>query len=124
MDGTINRDLFITETIINYLQTLHPNYYSDNAIINNYKEYIKLLANKKAADDDSTVKFSTRNQTRLNNLHIYFYGNSDGSSTGSGNSLPNKYLNTIESIKSLINSNDSAINDTVSNIYHRNRNIS
>jgi len=117
MDGTINRDLFITENIINYLQTTFPNYYGDNAIIKKYKKYIELLSIKKASEDDSNVKFSIKNQEKLNNLHIYFYGNSDGSNAGSGNSLANKYLNTIESIKSLIDSNNTAINDTVSNIY-------
>ena len=115
MNENVNRDLFITETIINYLQSLYPNEYSDEEIISRYKEYIKLKSLKKAAKDNEEVKFRTRDKAKLEELNIYFYGNSDGSSTGSGNSIVNNYIKAIENIKALINSNDNAIKDVLAN---------
>ena len=117
MNENVNRDLFITETIINYLQRLYPNEYSDETIIKNYKKYIKLLSIKKAAEENDDVKFSTKDEARLEKLNTYFYGNSDGSRTSAGNGIAAKYLQTIQNIKSMIDSNDNAVKDIVSNIY-------
>ena len=117
MNENANRDLFITETIINYLQRLYPNEYSDVIIIKKYKKYIQLATKKKAAEDNENVKFTTKDAAKLEELNIYFYGNSDGSSTSTSDGIAAKYMRTIENIKSLIYSNDNAIKDVVSNIY-------
>jgi len=117
MNENVNRDLFITETIINYLQRLYPNEYSDETIIKNYKKYIKLLSIKKAAEENDDVKFSIKDEARLEKLNTYFYGNSDGSRTSAGDGIAARYLRAIQNIKSLIDSNDNAVKDVVSNIY-------
>ena len=117
MNENVNRDLFITETIINYLQRLYPNEYSDTTIIKKYKKYVELLSIKKAAEDSDDVKFTSKNQTKLEELNRYFYGNSDGSRRAAGDGIATRYLRTIENIKALIDSNDNAIKDIVSNIY-------
>ena len=117
MNENVNRDLFITETIINHLQRLYPNEYSDETIIKNYKKYVKLMSLKKASEDNEDVIFSSRNTEKLEALNRYFYGNSDGSRTSAGDGIAGRYLRTIENIKSMINSNDNAIKDIVTNIY-------
>ena len=117
MNENVNRDLFITETIINHLQRLYPNEYSDETIIKNYKKYVKLMSLKKASEDNEDVIFSSRNTEKLEALNRYFYGNSDGSRTSAGDGIAGRYLRTIENIKSIINSNDNAIKDIVTNIY-------
>ena len=117
MNENVNRDLFITETIINHLQRLYPQEYSDAVIIKRYKKYVELMSLKKAAEDNEDVKFSTENQRKLAKLNTYFYGNSDGNRTSPGDGIASRYLRTIETIKSMINSNDNAIKDVVTNIY-------
>ena len=117
MNETVNRDLFITETIISYLQSLYPNEYSDEEIISRYKEFVKLKSLKKAAKDSKDVIFTQEDKNKLKELNQYFYGNSDGSRTGSGSSIVDNYIKAIENIKALINSNDNAIKDVVTNIY-------
>ena len=117
MNENANRDLFITEAIINYLQRLYPNEYSDAVIIKKYKKYIELSTRKKAAEENDNVKFTTKDAAKLEELNIYFYGNSDGSRTSTGDGIAAKYVRTIENIKAMINSNDNSIKDVVTNIY-------
>ena len=96
MNENVNRDLFITETIINHLQRLYPQEYSDAAIIKKYKKYVELMSIKQASEDNEDVIFSTQNQQKLAKLNTYFYGNSDGSRTSAGDGIAAKYIRTIE----------------------------
>ena len=51
-----NRELYISEFIINYLQTHYPNEYSDDTIISNYRKYFKLNTLYKATDGNLKKK--------------------------------------------------------------------
>ena len=117
MNENVNRDLFITETIINHLQRLYPQEYSDAAIIKKYKKYVELSSLKQAAEDDENVNFSTENEAKLAKLNTYFYGNSDGNRTSAGDGIAARYVKTIQNIKAIIDSNDNAVKDIVTNIY-------
>ena len=104
-----DRDLFLSEYIINYLQSIYPDIYGDTAIINNYIRY-KILKDKDKED------LTDSDKQELEELNIYFYGNSDGSSSGSGNALAMNYIKTVNIIKDLISKNDNAVRDTVKNL--------
>jgi len=119
MDAT-NRDIFISEFIIHYLQSRYPNKYSDQTIVNNYKEYRKLRILKEVSDKyedkDGLNKMSDFDLNRLKDLHEYFYGTSDGSNPSSGNNIARDYQILLNSVKHIIEENDNAIKDIVSNI--------
>ena len=91
-----DRDLFLSEYIINYLQSIYPEIYGDDAVINNYVKY-KYLIDKKR-----TEKLSDDEKQELEQLYIYFYGNSDGSSSASGASIAANYIKTINIIKDIL----------------------
>ena len=116
-----NRNLFISEEIINYLQSSYQNIYSDNEIIKKYVKYKDLLLKKETSEnlkstiEDSTF-FTTEDDEELESLNRYFYGNSDGSSSGDGNNLASSYLSTISNIKKMIDENDGNIKDIVVNL--------
>ena len=42
-----DRDLFLSEYIINYLQSIYPEIYGDDAVINNYVKYKYLIDRKR-----------------------------------------------------------------------------
>ena len=105
-----DRDLFLSEYIINYLQSIYPEIYGDDAVINNYVKY-KYLIDKKR-----TEKLSDNEKQELEQLYIYFYGNSDGSSSASGASIAANYIKTINIIKDIITKNDNAVKDSVKSI--------
>jgi len=105
-----DRDLFLSEYIINYLQSIYPEIYGDDAVINNYVKY-KYLIDKKR-----TEKLSDDEKQELEQLYIYFYGNSDGSSSASGASIAANYIKTINIIKDIIAKNDNAVKDSVKSI--------
>ena len=104
----LNRDLFLSEVIINYLQSTYPNIYSDNTIVQNYVEYTSILQKKEHTQDDII---------RLQELQKYFYGNSDGSSTGSGLGLGPLYISTVKTVKELLNENDNAVRDIITELF-------
>jgi len=116
-----NRNLFISEQIINYLQSSYQNIYNDNEIIKKYVKYKELLLKKETSEnlkstiDDSTF-FTTEDDEELETLNRYFYGNSDGSSSGDGNNLASSYLSTIYNIKKMIDEHDGNIKDIVVNL--------
>ncbi len=105
-----NRDSYISEFIINYLQTHNPNYYSDTVIIDNYREYLKLNFLSK------NEKLKKKDLKRLKELNNYFYGSDDGTNASYGTSLANNYITTINSIKSMLLANDNAVKDIISSI--------
>ena len=109
----LNRDLFLSELIINYLQNTYPNIYSDNVIIDKYDEYTKLIKLK----TDNPANYTLDDKLKLQELNRYFYGNSDGSNTGSGINLGPIYISTVNTVKDLIKENDNAVRDIVSNIF-------
>jgi len=119
MDAT-NRDIFISEFIIHYLQSRYPNKYSDQTIVNKYKEYRKLRILKEVSDQkedkDGLMKMSDFDLQRLKDLNEYFYGTSDGSNPSSGNNIARDYQILLSSVKHIIEENDNAIKDIVSNI--------
>lgn len=120
MDAT-NRDIFISEFIIHYLQSRYPNKYSDQTIVNKYKEYRKLRILKEVSDqnedkEDGLMKMSDFDLQRLKDLNEYFYGTSDGSNPSSGNNIARDYQILLSSVKHIIEENDNAIKDIVSNI--------
>ena len=115
-----NRDLFISEETINYLQSSYQNIYSDTAIIKNYIRYKELLLKQETAKnynkkdtDKFKIVFTDEDEEELETLNRYFFGNSDGSSSGSGNSLAYRYLATIDTIKKMIAENDNSIKNIV-----------
>jgi hypothetical protein len=108
-----NRDLYISEIITHYLQSHYPTQYGDNAIVNNYKEFLELSKAKSELKD----KFNKKSLSRLEALNEYFYGNSDGSYSGTGNDLGRQYVTTINTIKSILKSNEDAAKDIVA-IWH------
>ena len=116
-----NRNLFISEEIINYLQSTYQNIYSDNEIIKKYVKYKDLLLKKETSEnfkstiEDSTF-FTPEDDEELETLNRYFYGNSDGSSSGDGNNLAASYLSTISNIKKMIDEHDGNIKDIVVNL--------
>ena len=116
-----NRNLFISEQIINYLQSSYQNIYSDNEIIKKYVKYKDLLLKKETSEnlkstiDDSTF-FTPDDDEELETLNRYFYGNSDGSSSGDGNNLVSSYLSTIYNIKKMIDEHDGNVKDIVVNL--------
>ena len=117
----LNRDSFISEEIINYLQSSYQNIYSDTTIIQNYIRYKELLLKQETAKNDInseefSIKFTPEDQEELETLNRYFYGNSDGSSNGDGNNLAYTYLSTINTIKDLISKGDNSIKDVVFNL--------
>ena len=117
----LNRDSFISEEIINYLQSSYQNIYSDNTIIQNFIRYKELLLKQETAkhhinDDEFSIIFTPEDEEELETLNRYFYGNSDGSSSGDGNNLAHTYLSTINTIKDLINQGDNSIKDVVFNL--------
>ena len=91
----LNRDLFLSELIINYLQNTYPNIYSDNVIIDKYHEYTKLIMLK----TDNPSNYTLDDELKLQELNRYFYGNSDGSNTGSGINLGPIYISTVNTVK-------------------------
>ena len=106
-----SRDLFLSEFIINYLQTTYPNIYSDVEIIRKYIEYKKL----KELEYSGTLPDNEKE--KLQELNVYFYGNSDGSSSGeTGYNLINMYRTTIDIIENLINKNDESVKDIVTGL--------
>jgi hypothetical protein len=106
-----SRDLFLSEFIINYLQSTYPNIYSDVEIIRKYIEY------KKLKDLEYRDELPSEEKEKLEELNIYFYGNSDGSSSGdTGYNLINLYRTTIDIIENLINKNDNAVRDVVTGL--------
>jgi len=107
----LNRDLFITEFIINYLQSAYPDTYSDREIIKKFIRYKEL----KEKEDDK--KLTTGNEEELQHLNEYFYGNTDGtSSNNAGYNLVNTYKSTIRIIEDLISKEDNAVKDVVSEL--------
>ena len=54
---TNSRELFIIEIVINYLQSVYPNIYSDKEIIRRYIEYNKLNNKKNLSEINKDVKF-------------------------------------------------------------------
>ena len=92
MDAT-NRDIFISEFIIHYLQSRYPNRYSDQTIVNRYKEYQKLriLEEVSKTRENKDERMSDFDLNRLKELHEYFYGTSDGSNPSSGNNIARDY---------------------------------
>jgi hypothetical protein len=107
----LNRDLFITEFIINYLQSAYPDSYSDREIIKKFIRYKEL----KEKEDDK--KLTTSNEEELQHLNEYFYGNTDGtSSNNAGYNLVNTYKTTIRIIEDLISREDNAVKDVVSEL--------
>ena len=109
-----NRDLFLLENIIDYLQRSYPSIYSDDAIINKYTEFKDLNIKKKASSIYPNITFSTDDINKLEELYIYFYGSSNGGPSSS--SLASNYLTTVNIIKELINKSDYSIQNVVSNI--------
>jgi len=107
-----NRDLYISEIITHYLQSHYPTQYGDNAIVDNYKEFLELSKAKSELKD----KFNRESLSRLEALNEYFYGNSDGSYSGTGNDLGRQYVTTINTIKSILKSNEDAAKDIASGI--------
>ena len=92
----LNRDSFISEEIINYLQSSYQNIYSDNNIIQNYIRYKELLLKKETAKNyintsNFSIIFTLDDEEELETLNRYFYGNSDGSSSGNGDNLAYTY---------------------------------
>ena len=73
-----SRELFIIEIIINYLQSVYPNIYSDKEIIRNYIEYDNLNNKKHLSKINKIVKFTAEESDRLEELNILFFGNEDG----------------------------------------------
>jgi hypothetical protein len=117
----LNRDSFISEEIINYLQSSYQNIYSDTNIIQNYSRYKELLLKQETAknyinSEEFSIIFTPEDQEELETLNRYFYGNSDGSSNGDGNNLAHTYLSTINTIKDLISQGDNSIKDVVVNL--------
>ena len=117
----LKRDLFISEEIISYLQSTYQNIYSDTNIIKNYVRYKELLLKKETAKTninypEFSIIFTANDEEELETLNRYFYGNSDGSNSGDGNSLAYTYLSTIDTIKELINKSDNSIKDVVTNL--------
>ena len=117
----LNRDSFISEEIINYLQSSYQNIYSDNNIIENYIRYKELLLKQETAkhhinSPEFSIIFTLDEEEELETLNRYFYGNSDGSSSGDGNNLAYTYLSTINTIKDLISQSDNSIKDVVVNL--------
>lgn len=117
----LKRDLFISEEIISYLQSTYQNIYSDTNIIKNYVRYKELLLKKETAktninSPEFSIIFTANDEEELETLNRYFYGNSDGSNSGDGNSLAYTYLSTIDTIKELINKSDNSIKDVVTNL--------
>ena len=117
----LNRDSFISEEIINYLQSSYQNIYSDNNIIQNYIRYKELLLKQEIAKNykntsNLSIIFTSDDEEELETLNRYFYGNSDGSSSGDGNNLAYTYLSTINTIKDLIDKSDNSIKDVVVNL--------
>ena len=119
----INRDLFISEGLISYLQSTYQNIYSDKEIIKHFIRYKELLLkqetakNYKSNDNDKLkIIFTDEDEEELEALNIYFYGNSDGSSSGSGDNLASVYVSTIETIKEMIKNSDDSIKDVVVNL--------
>jgi hypothetical protein len=120
MDAT-NRDIFISEFIIHYLQSRYPNRYSDQTIVNNYKDYRKLRIIKELSDkyhDNEEIrnKMTDDDKERLIKLHQYFYGSDDGSNPSSGSNIARDYITVLNSVKHIIDENDNAIKDIVSGI--------
>lgn len=117
MDAT-NRDIFISEFIIHYLQSRYPEKYSDQSIVNNYKDYYKLRILKEVSDktDDPKKKMSSNDIKKLEKYHEMFYGSTDGSHTSSGNNIARDYQIALNSVKHLIEENDNAIRDIIANI--------
>uniref|UniRef100_A0A6C0EN09 Uncharacterized protein n=1 Tax=viral metagenome TaxID=1070528 RepID=A0A6C0EN09_9ZZZZ len=119
----LNRDSFISEEIINYLQSSFQNIYSDSNIIKNYIRYKDLLLKQETSKTSKTAKitndiytFTSEDEEELESLNRYFYGNSDGSSSGNGNNIAYTYLSTIQTIKELIDKSDNSIKDVVVNL--------
>ena len=116
----LNRDSFLSEEIINYLQSSFQNIYSDSNIIKNYIRYKELLlkqeTSKTAKITNDIYKFTSEDEEELESLNRYFYGNSDGSSSGNGNNIAYTYLSTIQTIKELIDKSDNSIKDVVVNL--------
>jgi hypothetical protein len=117
----LNRDSFISEEIINYLQSSFQNIYSDSNIIKNYIRYKDLLLKKETAKNNIntsnfSIIFTSEDEEELESLNRYFYGNSDGSSSGDGNNIAYTYLSTIQTIKDLIDKSDNSIKDVVVNL--------
>ena len=110
----LNRDSFISEEIINYLQSSFQNIYSDSNIIKNYIRYKDLLLKKETAKNNIntsnfSIIFTSEDEEELESLNRYFYGNSDGSSSGDGNNIAYTYLSTIQTIKDLIDKSDNRL---------------
>jgi hypothetical protein len=119
----INRDLFISEGLISYLQSTYQNIYNDKEIIKNFIRYKELLLKKETAknyksndNDKLKIIFTEEDEEELETLNRYFYGNSDGSSSGSGDNLASVYVSTIETIKKMISDSDNSITDVVVNL--------
>ena len=119
----INRDLFISEGLISYLQSTYQNIYSDKEIIKHFIKYKELLLkqetakNYKSSDNDKLkIIFTDKDQEELETLNRYLYGNSDGSSSVSGDNLASIYVSTIETIKKMINDSDDSVKDVVVNL--------
>ena len=117
----LNRDSFISEEIINYLQSSYNDIYSDSKIITNYIKYKELLLKKETAKNnintsEFSIIFTPEDEEELESLNRYFYGNSDGSSSGDGNNIAYTYLSTIQTIKNLIDKSDNNIKDVVFNL--------
>ena len=117
----LNRDSFISEEIINYLQSSYDDIYSDSNIITNYSKYKELLLKKETAKNnintsEFSIIFRPEDEEELESLNRYFYGNSDGSSSGDGNNIAYTYLSTIQTIKNLIDKSDNNIKDVVFNL--------
>ena len=113
---TNSRELFIIEIVINYLQSVYPNIYSDKEIIRRYIEYNKLNNKKNLSEINKDVKFTAEENERLGELNILFLGNEDGSSSFYSD-LPGNYLMTIRTIKQLINTNNKSIQEAISSVY-------
>ena len=106
-----SRDLFLSEFIINYLQTTYPEIYSDISIIHKYIEY------KHLKDLEFENELTEKNKERLEELNVYFFGSSNGDLNGdAGYNLINMYKNTIDIIEKLIDTNDTAVQDVVSEL--------
>lgn len=117
MEASTNaRELFIIEIIINYLQSVYPQIYSDKEIIRKYIQYNKLINKKYLSEENKNVKFTNEDKERLDELNILFFGNEDGTNSSYAD-LPGNYLMTIRTIKELIKSDNQSIKDTISIIY-------
>ena len=107
----LSRDLFLSEFIINYLQTTYPDVYSDIAIIHKYIEY------KQLKDLEIENDLSDKDRQRLDELNVYFFGSSSGELNGdAGYNLITMYKNTVDIIEKLIDTNDTAVHDVVNEL--------